>query len=172
MIKIAGAVLIIAATSLMGISSAAKIREEYKELQYLQRIMFLLQSEIRYARSYLGEAFFHIGNRLRSPYREWLLDMSDKLEHKSEGLFCDIWEAGIERWLSDVKISEEEKARLIELGGQFSTSDIAMQMKTLELYQEQLALSLNEKREGMRTKIRLCHCLGVMSGIFLTVLLI
>ena len=47
-----------------------------------------------------------------------------------------------------------------------------MQIKTLDLYLEEIRLSMEEMREEMRTKIRLCHCLGVMSGIFITVLLL
>ena len=46
------------------------------------------------------------------------------------------------------------------------------QIRSLDLYLEELKKSMEEKMEGMKTRIRLCHCLGVMSGIFLTILLV
>ena len=50
--------------------------------------------------------------------------------------------------------------------------DLTLQLRVLELYQEQLGLGIEEVREGMKTKVRLCHCLGVMSGLFVSVLLL
>ena len=46
-----------------------------------------------------------------------------------------------------------------------------MQVKLLDLYLDELSKSMDELREGMRMKIRLCRCLGVMSGIFVMILL-
>lgn len=67
---------------------------------------------------------------------------------------------------------DEELDKLINLGGQLGVADIEMQVKTLDLYLEEMSLSMEEMRGGMKAKVRLCHCLGVMSGIFITVLLI
>lgn len=50
--------------------------------------------------------------------------------------------------------------------------DLNLQLKVLSLYQEQLKLSMEEIQEGMKTKVRLCHCLGVMSGLLVAVLLL
>ena len=69
-------------------------------------------------------------------------------------------------------LPEEELDKLINLGGQLGVADIEMQVKTLDLYLEEMSLSMEEMRGGMKAKVRLCHCLGVMSGIFITVLLI
>lgn len=171
MTKIAGALLIVAATTLMGRKAAWEIEEEYRQMQYVQQLIYMLQSEIKYSRAYLGEAFLHIREWAKEPYRSWLGTMSRQMECKDQGLFSLIWERGISQYLGETKLPDEELRRLAELGGKLGTADMEMQLKTLELYQEQVALALSEKREGMRTKIRLCHCLGVMGGIFLTVLL-
>lgn len=172
MLKIIGGICIITASGLMGYRCGEKIKEEYRELQYLQQLLYLMQSEIRYARSYLGEVFFHVGGKVKEPYKGWLFGMSRTLSQRTEGLFADIWCQGIEEYLSETCIPKSERLRLSELGQRFTTADIQLQMKTLELYQEQLTLVINEKREEMRTKIRLCHCLGIMGGVFLTVLLV
>ena len=102
----------------------------------------------------------------------WLFQMSRSMDKREGGMFSDIWEKETEAYLSASGLPQEERGRLAALGGRLGAADMDMQIKTLELYQEQLAVSMSEKREGMRTKMRLCRCLGVMSGIFLTVLLV
>ena len=172
MVKTFGAVLIIGATSLWGIRAADRINDQYVQMQYLKKLINQLRSEIRYARSYLGEAFRHIGTSSREPYKGWILEIYDRLEHKNRGTLADIWEDTVREYLGASGLPDEELDKLINLGGQLGVADIEMQVKTLDLYLEEMSLSMEEMRGGMKAKVRLCHCLGVMSGIFITVLLI
>ena len=68
-------------------------------------------------------------------------------------------------------LSQIELKRLEELGGRLGLMDIDMQVKAVELYLSGISSSIEEIREGMRTRIRLCHCLGVMSGMLIVILL-
>ncbi|MCI8667531.1 MAG: hypothetical protein HFG82_12855 [Dorea sp.] len=172
LMKIIGGVLVIAATSMWGHAAAEREKNRYDQLQYLQKLLYLLRSEILYARSYLGEAFLQIGQRAKSPYQEWLLKLCMQMEEKREGAFAGMWEESIYDFLKDSGLPKKELLRLAAFGSQLGSADAEMQVKTLDLYLEELRLSMEELREEMRTKIRLCHCLGVMSGIFITVLLI
>ena len=72
----------------------------------------------------------------------------------------------------DTGLEQEEKDKLSEIGKRLGNADMEAQIRSLDLYLEELKKSMEEKREGMKTRIRLCHCLGVMSGIFLTILLV
>ena len=47
-----------------------------------------------------------------------------------------------------------------------------MQVKILELYLTRLELSMEEMQGEMKSKVRLCHCLGIMSGILIVILLL
>ena len=47
--KIAGGLLLIAGTTLMGMRAASGIQDEYRQMQYLPQIIYMLQSEIRYS---------------------------------------------------------------------------------------------------------------------------
>lgn len=170
--KIIGSILIIGAASLLGCRFARETEDEYRQMQYLRQIIYMLQSEIRYARSYLGEAFLCISGKVKEPYKGWLLEMSFNMEHKRGGMFEEMWEQCIREYLTKTKLPEPEISRLIDLGCQLGTADMEMQMKTLELYQEQLKQAAEDKREKMKAKVRLCRCLGVSGGIFITVLLI
>ena len=55
LLRAAGGILVITATSAGGILAAERIRNQYEQLKYLQKLICLLRSEILYARSYLGD---------------------------------------------------------------------------------------------------------------------
>ena len=80
MIRLVGMILIIASTSLAGWKKAEILSETLKQMQYLYRIITMVQSEIKYARSYLGETFLTIGQQLRNPYNNWLIEIGIYLE--------------------------------------------------------------------------------------------
>lgn len=171
MVKIAGCIIVIGTTTLLGIKKGAAIEDAYRQLQYIQRLMYLLQSEIRYARTYLGEIFIHLGDKSIGAYRKWLMSLGKEMEKRTGERFEEMWREGVETYLADINIPKDEKERLIALGSQLGNMDTEMQIRTLDLYQEQLAQSMEELRDGMKAKVRLCR-LGIMSGMFLSVLLL
>lgn len=170
--KIAGAVLVIGSASLGGIAAAEGLRNQYRQMQYLQKVICRLKSEIRYSRSYLGEAFRQIGISSEDPYQSWLTGMAAQMERKNGQTFAEIWEKETKEKLAASALPQPIIGRLAHLGGQLGSADAEMQVKTLDFFLEELDRSLEEMYEEMKANIRLYHCLGVMSGIFVTVLLI
>lgn len=170
--KILGSVFIIGATTLFGCRMAMDMDAAYGEMKYIRQMMYMLLSEIRYSRSYLGEAFLTISKTAKAPYAAWLRQMYHRMQRRSGGTFENIWKETIKEYLIDRKLPAQEMKRFQEIGTYLGSADTSMQIKQIELFEEQLELAMEEMREGLRTKKRLCHCLGVMSGIFLAILLI
>lgn len=94
------------------------------------------------------------------------------MESHNEGDFETIWNRTISQYLVGVHLPEKEIAHLRELGQYLGTADIEIQVRHIELFEEQIGIAMKEMREELRTKKRLYHCLGVMSGIFLAIMLI
>lgn len=172
LLKVSGVVFVMAATTFMGIRRADDIQEEYRQMRYLQRIISMMESEIRYARSHLGEIFSHIASHAQEPYKGWLLSMQRDMNSGNGGTFDEIWCQAIEGYLKDSGLPRGELTKLIQLGNQLGVVDLKLQLNILTLYQQQLSLSMEEMKEGMKTRVRLCHCLGVMSGMLISILLI
>lgn len=172
MLKLAGSILVIGATSFLGIQRAAGLREQYRQMGYIRQLFYQLQSEIRYARSPLGEIFIHLGKRAEEPYRRWLLSLGSDMEKKDGGIFHSLWETSIRENLKESALSLTEIQRLSDLGARLGLMDIEMQVKAIELYLTGLSVSMEEMREEMRAKIRLYHCLGVMGGMLIVILLL
>lgn len=172
MMKMAGALLIVGMTSLWGIIEAAKVRSQLENMKYLQRIISLIQSEIRYSRTFLGEIFWNIGIGVKEPYKSWLLEMSERTKTFAGDSMEEIWKEGICRNLKELNLPKQETESLKSLGNQLGYADVQVQMKLLDLYQDHLERTVREMHEQMHTKVRLYHGLGIMSGLFVTVLLL
>ena len=58
------------------------------------------------------------------------------------------------------------------LGSELGTIDIEMQVKTLDLYLEQMEQKMEDMRTEQKERIRLYQCVGVTGGIFLAIILL
>ncbi|MEZ3433696.1 MAG: stage III sporulation protein AB [Lachnospiraceae bacterium] len=172
MLKIAGSILVMGATTLFGMKRASELREQCRQMEYVRHLFYQLQSEIRYARSPLGEIFASIGKNAKDPYGIWLLRTGEEMSKRDGGTFYDLWRAGVRKYLGVSALSQTELNRLEELGGRLGLMDADMQVKAVELYLSGLSSSIEEIREGMKSRVRLCHCLGVMSGMLIVILLL
>lgn len=170
--KMIGICMVIGAASAGGVLAAERVRMGYECLRYLQKLICRLKSEIQYARACLGEAFQMIGKDAKSPYKEWLLAMAGQMEERGGRTFAKIWEEQTRKYLKDSGLTGEAVERLACFGSQLGAADVKLQVEALNLYQEEIGLAMEEMQKEMRMKIRLCHCLGVMSGIFVTILLL
>lgn len=171
-LKMSGCLFVVAATTLTGMVRADNIQEQYRQMRILQRLLYMMESEIKYAHIHLGEIFLHISRRVKEPYKDWLLLMERRMGQAESGTFEAIWRQAVEEKLVSSGLPSKEIDRLGQLGAQLGVMDLELQLRVLSLYQEQLSLSIEEAREEMRTKVRLCHCLGVMSGLLVAVLLL
>ena len=171
-VKLVGCLLVVGAAALMGVRKGEAVRNQYRQMKYLQRILCMIESEIRYAHAHLGEIFRDISGSLKEPYREWLLSVRDSMEKRDGRALEEIWEDGVGRHLKKSGLPEKELCRLSQLGGQLGASDLDLQLKILRHYEEQLNLEIQEIREEMQVKVKLCHCLGVLGGMLVAVLLI
>ena len=170
--KVCGCFFVLAATTFAGMARAECIKEQYRQMRMLQRIICMVESEIRYAHTHLGEIFLHVSRRTVQPYKGWLLSMERRMGRMDSGAFEVIWTQEVKEQLKGSGLPIKELDRLSSLGSQLGVLDLTLQLRVLELYQEQLGLGIEEVREGMKTKVRLCHCLGVTSGLFVSVLLL
>lgn len=167
-----GVVLVLLSTSLEGIRRAADIRRGYEQMQSLRYIIALMKSEIRYGRASLEDVFDSVAEKCEDPYKSWFITMRQKIQKKSGERFVTIWQESVDSCLDKLKISKREKQNLKETGAKLGNMDLQMQIRSLELYEERLEEGIRRIQEQMETKIRLCYCLGVSSGLLTTILLL
>ena len=171
-LKIAGCILVILASSGYGYAKGLEYKKHVEEMEYLSRIIRQIGGEISYLKAPLPDVLKRVGKRAREPYQSWLFSLSGALERKGNAVLGDVWRMKTEEELKGILFRGEEMEELKGLGGQMSHLDIRMQEQTLAWY----AKRLEEKEQYLRTELaqkrRLCNLLGVISGVFLAVILI
>lgn len=172
MLKVLGSIFVIGTTTLLGIQKGVSIRKNYEELQYIQKLVYQIQSEIRYLRAPLGDIVVKLGRESKAPYGEWLLSLGNDMASRSGKPFSRLWEQGVRQHLGSLRLPEQEVERLCLLGNQLGNADMELQMQTLSLYQQQLSQTLEDLRKTMDNKVKLSRCIGIISGIFLVILLL
>ena len=140
--------MVILAGSGWGMLQAAKIEECYRQMRYLRKLIFRIRSEVRYSRRVLPEAFLSVGSEAQEPYKMWLLSLYERLENRQGTSLAGIWEEETRTHLPVIGIPQDMLESLIRLGGELGTIDIEMQVRTLDLYLEQM----EQKMEDMRTE--------------------
>ncbi|CUX43191.1 stage III sporulation protein AB [Clostridium sp. C105KSO13] len=167
-----GSLLIITATTGAGMVYGAELQRYLEKLLYIRHIVYLLKGEMEYSNAPMGEVFARVAVRVKNPYKSWLKSMERQIENREEDEFAKIWNRGVDKYLSELHLASVHAIQLKELGTFMGQLNGDTSSRSMQLYINRLELEIEKMREGMSSKKRIGSCLGVMSGIFLVVILI
>lgn len=172
MIKIIGAFLVIVSSTGIGLYFSMMMKGRVKDLKALKKEIYLLRGDISYGATPLPEAIGMLARRSKDHFQPFFQALSVELE-KLDGLtFAEIWDKCMLTSLGDTFLNDVDKELLKKLGDTLGYMDKEMQIKSIDLYAEQLELELTEAIQSEKEKTRLYNMLGVLCGIFITVVLI
>ncbi|MDO4453332.1 MAG: stage III sporulation protein AB [Eubacteriales bacterium] len=171
MLREVGLGMIFLTCSAIGVAAAREMKKRLQSLYDLQEAMLMLQGEIRYTGATLPEAFQHVALHSAhscSSFFESAGKMMDQLNHKSakEAIACCA-----EKQLKSQGLKKEDLERLYRMGDQLGYLDQEMQIKGIEFYIEQQKSACRDAEKEYREKERIYHCLGIVGGLFLVILL-
>ena len=172
MLRFVGSILIITATTGGGLLYGMELQHYLEQLLYIRHIVYMLRGELTYSAAPLGELCGRVAGRVKEPYRSWLRAVEQQVENRESDAFLKIWMRTIDRYLKELHLKTMHSIQLKELGSCLGQMDGEMQSQSLKLYLDRLELEIEKVREGMGSKKRIGNCLGVMSGVFLVVLLL
>lgn len=166
MTKWIGSILILVASSGLGICQSQELKKHLDELEALQKLFYMLKSELQYTRAPFAELFEKIGNKMEKPYSVWLLNLSRRLREKGTGSFWEIWCLSIAEDMQVLYLKKEELEELKNVGKSLEYTE------SLDLYMEQMEYRITHTRKAYETKRKLYRSMGIMGGIFLVILLL
>ncbi len=170
-LRIAGCMLVTASCGALGILKARQWQAHRRMLEQLRRMIYLLRGEILYAMSPLDEALERVGRKTDGPAAAWFCRVAERLKQQNGETFARIWREELDRQAKTMLLSARERTELAEFGEHLGYLDVGMQERTIALYLEQLDLSIGFLREHEPERTRMCTCLGIMGGLFLSVIL-
>lgn len=142
-------------------------------------MIYFLKGEILYGSTPLGPALKRVGERCEgaegsrglSGLPRFFCSVAERIKMQEGEIFSDIWKEELTQ-LKDTPLKEEDLAGLKNLGDHLGYLDLTMQERNLLLYLEQLDGQIEYLRMHLKEKTKLYTSLGVMGGLFLTVVML
>lgn len=95
MLRVAGACLILSASSLLGVQKSRQFTKRIEQLQELQRIVLLIQGEILYKNAALPEALRSSAGKVKVPFDSFLRQTAGRADAFDGVRFSDLFETEI-----------------------------------------------------------------------------
>ena len=170
--KIIGCVLIIVSTTGIGFYFSSDMRCRMEDLKEWKKLICLLRGDIRYANTPLPEAIHSISRRHEGNFHAFLSMVGTQLQELSGETLAAIWKSAAEKELTNTSLNKKDKMQLISFGENLGYLDKDMQMNTFELYLSQLEEEIADLGRTVKGKAYLYNSLGIMAGIFITIIMI
>ena len=169
----AGCILILIISTAAGMYAAGQFEKRVRQLKELEKAVLILQREIDYRLSPLGEALVHTGKRIFYPWNQFFIQAGEKiLEKGKESIAPDeCFEEEIKRittyhpWEKDLNI-------LVSLGKNLGELDKKMQLAKLSMTEEEIRQAIDAAKEEQGKKGKLYQTLGVCMGVLGVILMI
>ncbi len=172
LLKIIGCALIILSSAGMGFFFSNEMRCRIDDLRELRKLVMLLRGDIRYGNTPLPEAVTAIARRHKGSFTAFFTKVSARLNELSGLTFQEIWKEAVEKELLDTSLSKRDKMQLLQFGENLGYLDKDMQMNTLDLFLSQLEEETRELTKSAKEKSYLYNSLGIMAGIFISIIML
>lgn len=176
-LKILGSILVICGCFLLGINIGQGMNKRLSELKELERIIGMLEGELRYRRNPLRQCFENISMRCSAPFAEWLNHIVDQMKICKNN-FLDIWNMGMDR-LRIVKregrlnLKNEDIDEIKHIGNALMEEDLDSQLGALLLEKAALhnkIIGCTEEIQGKKkVAVSMCGLGGIMIVIILAI---
>lgn len=170
--KVLGAGLVIVSCTGIGAETARRQKERRRLLETLKRMISQLKGEILYNSLPLPTAFLRTGQRGSGEAAGLFAAVARRMEEEKGESFETVWKSETEHFLGNCSLGETEAEQLRAFGASLGYLDRDMQERTMTYYIEELEEEIQALRRSEAEKCRLFLGLGILAGLFLTVILL
>lgn len=166
MIKYVGIIAIIISSALVGITLSDKLKKRVKEINSINHMLDEISILIRYK----AMTVYEIINVLRENQMYNSLTFLNQISCNVQMPFSEAWEKSIDNMQSDLNSSD--KKLLKSFGCSLGTSDISGQLSSIEVFKADFSKIENDAIVLYDKKSKLYRSLGILCGMFLSIMLI
>lgn len=167
--RIVGICLMVAASTALGFRMSLDLYKRTCSLRELKRVMELIRGEIRYGVTPLNEAFQAAAQHSEMPFGEFLSEASVTMEKRDGKTLAVILEENRSLLQKGTELKDADVSAFVRAGGRLGHLDVEMQMRTIELYLEELEKECAAAEKEYQEKGKVYRYLGFMGGLFLAV---
>lgn len=171
MLKLAGAMLIVAAGTLLGFLQASRLVRRPRQIRQMVNALQRLETEIAYGLTPLPQALAAVGRRTAKPLAALFAGAADALRAADGASARDSWLAAVDRCWPATAMGPNERETVRQLGYTLGVSDREEQIKHLRLAVKQLQDEEGTAREEQRRYEKMWRSAGVLGGLLIVILM-
>jgi stage III sporulation protein AB len=171
MVKLIGALFILAATTWTGFELARHLSERPKQLRQLKSALQSLEAEIMYGHTPLHEASRRLAAQLPYPLSSFFESFASKLA-LTETTVRDAWDESLKEVWRLTALKQEEFEIMSQFGETLGRHDRISQQKQIQLTLSHLEREESEAREKQSKYEKMMKSLGFLAGLLLIIVLI
>ena len=146
MLKIMGWSLILVGGLGFGDAAARELGKRVAQLEELQRLLLILQGEIRCVRLTLPAVCELLAKDAKAPFQQFFWKVSEDLGKRTGQTAGEIWSRNLKEIQKLLFLTKKEQQDLEEFGQLLGRMDMPMQLSAIQFYQEKIMLSLAEAK--------------------------
>ena len=175
--KYAGIIFILAASCYAGYMQGKKQKEQIEVMESFKRCFMIIRDEINFAGTPLPVLFEKVGRMEYEVGHSFFEAMAEKMNEENNDEMSD--EAADNMWMKaceELKILEamkhEDKMILKRAGNILGAGNVNSQINTINLHISNITSRIEHLKKNVYERVKLCHVLGVATGLFLAILII
>lgn len=172
MLKITGCLCILAGCIGWGIGRVRDERNRIRHLREMIRIIKRIQNEISYGRHTLPEICLILSEYCKTSYGECFRTIYERTKQQDGTCLEKIWEEELARSLHRTRLQEEEKEILIGLPQNLGIQEEKYQAESIGQSMDLLLRKCRQAEDAIENKSRVIFSLSILTGVFLTILLL
>jgi stage III sporulation protein AB len=170
LIKIVGAIIILASTSWGGLELSKILSERPKQLRSLKSALQSLEAEIMYGHTPLHEAARRLAEQLTDPLSTFFSNFATKLTTE-ETTVKEAWAASLHGVWKQTAMKQPELEIMKQFGETLGRHDRYSQQKQIMLTLTHLDREEAEARDIQLKYEKMVKSLGILSGLLIVILL-
>lgn len=171
MLKLIGAICLIAATSFIGFDLSRQLSLRTSELRMFIYSLQMIEAEMTYSYDSLQVIFENVGEKMTFPISSFYNRLAQELQQPIAN-FYEIWEAALTKLANESTLKTEEMKILKQFGKNIGNHTIDQQEKQIKLTIYYLQKELDEAIEVQKKYDKTIKSISVLIGIFIVLILI
>jgi stage III sporulation protein AB len=165
-----GFLFILAGAGGVGFSLVGEYVSRIRTLGHIRDMIHYINDFVLYEYASLPEAFSKAGDRTEEPFSEFLKTVACQMEEFSGEDISFLWKKNALK-LKDV-LNKKDFEEFSNCMQQTGFSQAKEQSRALKAYEQKLELELHRLSEQKEEKCKLYRALGVLTGVFVCILLL
>lgn len=156
----------------MGFYMVERMKKHIVELEQIKKQLMFMEGEIRVGFRPVKDIFAQLEQRTEGNWKAFYAFVQRNIEKDTQKSLDSIWREAIRETLKNSLLNKNEKRAWQELGENLGYLDKEMQIALLHICEEHFEEYRLQAEEHMKGNAKIYQTLGIMGGIFLTIIFV